>query len=92
MGPGLVGYNFEGPARASASARLRLSTMLATVTFASMRSATLPLSASSVTMQLGMSGGDLEGGKDDARNADVRALKSIFYREEAQPPVCDAGL
>ena len=39
-------------------------------------------------MQVGWSGGDLEGGRDDARNADVRALKKLFY--EAREAV-DAG-
>ena len=34
-------------------------------------------------MQVGWTGGDLEGGRDDARNADVRALKKLFYNAEA---------
>ena len=32
-------------------------------------------------MQVGMTGGDLEGGRDDARNAEVAALKKLFYQE-----------
>ena len=30
-------------------------------------------------MQVGMSGGDLEGGRNNGRNADVQALKKLFY-------------
>ena len=32
-------------------------------------------------MQQQPSGGDLEGGRDDARNADVAALKRLFYAD-----------
>ena len=32
-------------------------------------------------MQVGMSGGDLEGGNDEERNAKVAQLKSLFYQE-----------
>ena len=31
-------------------------------------------------MQVGMTGGDLEGGRDKDRNANVQALKSLFYQ------------
>ena len=40
------------------------------------------LTRASLTMQVGMTGGDLEGGRDDSRNADVTALKKLFYRED----------
>ena len=33
-------------------------------------------------MQVGMSGGDLQGGRDEERNAAIRALKSSFYKED----------
>ena len=38
--------------------------------------------AAAPQMQVGMTGGDLEGGMDPARNADVRALKKLFYSDE----------
>ena len=36
-----------------------------------------------VTMQVGMSGGDLEDGRDAARNAQVQALKKLLYQPSA---------
>ncbi len=41
---------------------------------------------SMATMQVGMTGGDLEGGRDAARNAEVAALKKLFYQEEQAQP------
>ena len=32
-------------------------------------------------MQVGMTGGDLEGGRDGARNAEVEKLKQLFYKD-----------
>ena len=34
------------------------------------------------TMQVGDSGGDLQGGRDEERNAAIRALKSSFYKDD----------
>ena len=34
-------------------------------------------------MQSGMYGGDLEGGRDEDRNANIASLKSLFYKEAA---------
>ena len=39
-----------------------------------------------------MSGGDLEGGRDELRNADVRALKALFYQEEAAATAASAAM
>lgn len=36
-------------------------------------------------MQVGWTGGDLEGGRDDGRNADVQALKKLFYATDTDP-------
>ena len=33
-------------------------------------------------MQVGMTGGDLEGGRDGARNAEVDRLKQLFYKDD----------
>ena len=33
-------------------------------------------------MQVGMTGGDLEGGRDGARNAEVQKLKQLFYNDD----------
>ena len=33
-------------------------------------------------MQVGMTGGDLEGGRDGARNAEVEKLKQLFYTDD----------
>ena len=33
-------------------------------------------------MQVGMTGGDLEGGRDGARNAEVEKLKQLFYKDD----------
>ena len=41
-------------------------------------------------MQVGMTGGDLEGGGDAKRNAEVAQLKNLFYQETAAPEA-DAG-
>ena len=43
----------------------------------------LPRVATPAVMQVGMSGGDLEGGNDQERNAQVAALKSLFYEENS---------
>jgi len=48
-----------------------------------------------VTMQVGMSGGDLEDGRDAARNAQVQALKKLLYQpsapKSAEAAVADVG-
>ena len=41
-------------------------------------------------MQVGMSGGDLEGGRDE-RNAAIRALKSSFYKEDGDAAAAEDG-
>eukprot|EP00966_Prymnesium_polylepis_P284608 6575470-Prymnesium_polylepis.1 len=41
-----------------------------------------PVRSSPVSMQVGMTGGDLEGGRDESRNTDVTSLKRLFYRED----------
>eukprot|EP00961_Rhodomonas_salina_P094971 1277877-Rhodomonas_salina.1 len=43
------------------------------------------LDARQLRMQVGWTGGDLEGGRDDERNADIQALKKLFYRTDAGP-------
>ena len=42
-------------------------------------------------MQASYDGGDLEGGTDAARNADVASLKKLFYQEAAANPVKPDG-
>ena len=41
-------------------------------------------------MQVGMTGGDLDGGRDPTRNADVAALKKLFYTEQKEESVADS--
>ena len=44
---------------------------------------TRPLRARAIPcMQVGMTGGDLEGGRDGARNAEVEKLKQLFYKDD----------
>ena len=42
-----------------------------------------PARARPPLMQSGMYGGDLEGGRDKDRNANIARLKSLFYKEDA---------
>ena len=42
-------------------------------------------------MQVGMTGGDLEGGGNEQRNAEVRALKKLFYSAADDTATAGAG-
>ena len=71
----------EGGHARAGSMLCSLVTLAATGPMSSWRGAcTKPLQArASPRMQVGMTGGDLEGGRDGARNAEVEKLKQLFY-------------
>ena len=46
--------------------------------------ASRPKQHAAVLMQVGMTGGDLEGGQDPERNEKVANLKRLFYKEETE--------
>ena len=59
------------------------------------RPAALPTRLPVITMALPPGGADLQGGRDEPRNADVAALKRLFYRtanEAAVPEEASAAL